>query len=1114
MLVAWGLLAAALCDLLDTQLRVKPAVLAVAAAVLVGVGTLLAAAVAADRRRADHRLARELRRASAMLRSIEAVTDPGLAFLDLDDLLATVLGRTEEALGADVVAVLLADADGSTLRVRASSGATELAPVGGEVPADEGVLGAVTPWARTVVVPDVAASGLGALPEWQRDVASLMVAPLVVLGTSIGAIEVASRAQRTFDAAERRLLQVVADHVAAVVERARLDELATRGWFGVDHANLQLRLLARGGTALGKALDDYHDAMEELADVVVPDFADWFGVHVLDDAGALREVVQRAAPAAFPRRAGSSASHPHPKGDALVRSAMALHRPQVLMPTSRLTEEAIGATLHTHESLGEAPDVSSMLVVPVEVRGACMASLTFVTGPERRGYRPSDLETGRELAERVGVAIERVHSWQAAQRAGEVAARDAERLRQLVEVSLVVNAQFSEEEVLELLVEHTRRALSADAVVVRALSGPSPRAEMEWPAPGTEIPRGLDGVEIAAALEAGAAAVAHSANVARSAAVAHSANVARGLAERDVGSADARADTTGSAPTFGGELLPRGWIAAPITDASGAVHRAVVAVGAPGATYSLEDESVLTVLAQMASVALRNARLYGEVLENEQRLETVVDSSPLAIAELRPSGEAQWWNRAAAALFDWPDRSAPRRIPVRPGSELVIAGLIDSSFNGRPITGVALPITGSGGQPLELSVSASPLGPAGAVSSVLVVAEDVTARQRMLEQLHQAERLQAMSRMAGALAHDFNNLLTVILGCGDSLMHRIGDDEDLGPDVAAIHRAGTRAAALTSQLLRIGGQRPAVEPELVRLDEVITAMEPILAGALGEHSRLRISAAAGESIVRIDPAELERCLLNLVINARDAMPDGGTCTVRSARILAPDGLRGSELVALSVSDDGTGMDDETAAHCFEPFFTTKGRARGTGLGLAAVHAMVSQAGGDVRVATSRGEGTTFTITLPVVADVAGPTASGPARDGGVAGAPNRSGRLLVVDDEPEVRRLVVRQLEAAGYEALAAANAGDALQLLASHGPIDLLVTDVVMPGMNGIELANAVRLSFPGMKVLLVSGHLDDESRAMGSRLGNAVIVTKPFSSDELARAVRTLLGPSRPRP
>ncbi|MGH8981239.1 MAG: GAF domain-containing protein, partial [Acidimicrobiales bacterium] len=477
----WAVLAAGLCYLLATASPDRRALHLGAVVLLAALSSLALVALVTDRRAADRRLRAELRYASGLLRSIEAVTDPGLAFLSLDDLLATVLDRTREALRADLAAVLLADAAGETLRVRASSGATELAPPGSEVRSDEGVLGAAASWARPVVVDDVGAADVGALPVWQEGIESLMAAPLIVLGTVIGTVEVASRHHQGFAPSDRRLLQVVADRLAAAVERARLDDVATRSRYGAAHANTQLRLLARGGTALGKALSDYDDALHELAQVVVPDFADWFAVHVLDHGNQIRRVVSRAVPKAVGGVEMWDPDHPHPRGDELALEAMVQRRAQVLFPTARLGTEAHGAAVHTQDSLGECPRVISMLVVPIRVHDGSMACLSFVTMPGRRGFRPSDLETARELADRVGVAIERVHAWQAAKRSGEVASRYAERLRRLVDASLVVNAQFSEEEVLQLLAEHAQRALDADLAVVSALPGGGAFAEKVWP---------------------------------------------------------------------------------------------------------------------------------------------------------------------------------------------------------------------------------------------------------------------------------------------------------------------------------------------------------------------------------------------------------------------------------------------------------------------------------------------------------------------------------------------------------------------------------------------------------------------------------------------------------
>ena len=1128
LLTAWMFLSTALCYLIATQLPGKPVPLAASAVILAGLGALLAVAATAERRAADQRLRTEARRASNMLRSIESVTDPGLAFLDMDELLATVLSRTKESLEGDLVCVLLADDTEAALRVRASQGAPGIAPVGSRVRMGEGVLGTAAQLGRPIVVSD-AGDDMDALPESHKGIASLMAAPLIVHGRTLGIVEVGSVSRRTFHAFDLRLLQVVADRLAALVERARLDDVARRNRYGADHANMHLRVLARGSTVLGKAFESYDAALAELADVVVPEFADWFGVHVMEDSGRVRRVVGIAGnkPDGGPmfKRAG----HPHPKGDELVRAAVRERRSQFLVPTTRFDAGDLGAVIHTPDTLGEWPDVTSLLVIPVELRGAVPATLSFATAPGRRGYRPSDLETGRELADRVSVTIDRVHSWRASQRAGEMAFRYAERLRRLVDASLVVNARLSEDEVLQLLVEHTQLALGADVAVVSALptAGDGRLAEKVWPA-GSHPDKGGTGVDLRSLVRTATQLVTRSGEVVR-------------RPDEWVGSESSHAAVPGAAtpsPPPGpltaaaaaaaaAALRVPGWVAAPITDANGDVRRVVVAVGSLGTGFSFEDESVLTLLAQMTSVALRNAGLYAEVVENEQRLQTLVDSSPLAIAELGADGGAQWWNRAAVELFDWTDESVPRRVPVRAGSELVLAGLLESAFAGKPLIGVALPVTGAAGEPLELSVSVSPLGAPGAVAGLLVVAEDVTERHRMLEQFHQAERMNAMSRMAGAVAHDFNNLLTVILGCSDVLMRQLGGDVELAPDVAAIQRAGSRAAALTTQLVRIGGQQLPVQPEVILVDEVVAGMHPMLAGVLGEHVRLEVVAGAGEAAVLVDRSELERSVLNLAINARDAMPEGGTFTIETKRADDPAGPGeepgarpgaepGTGLVTLVFADTGVGMDEDTATHCFEPFFTTKGRAKGTGLGLAGVHAMATRAGGEVKVDTAPGAGARFTLTFPAAAAAGDArTATRDPRPGAVAEAvaPGVGGAtLLVVDDEAEVLRLEVRELQASGYEVLGAANASAALQLLHAHGgAVDLLLTDVVMPGMNGIELASAVRWRYPDVAVLFVSGHLDEEATVNGPLPSDATLLTKPFGPDELTRTVREVLRTAR---
>jgi two-component system, cell cycle sensor histidine kinase and response regulator CckA len=545
------------------------------------------------------------------------------------------------------------------------------------------------------------------------------------------------------------------------------------------------------------------------------------------------------------------------------------------------------------------------------------------------------------------------------------------------------------------------------------------------------------------------------------------------------------------------------WMAVPLTDASGPTGRVIVVIAGPGAPFGLEDESVLVLLAQMASVALMNAHLYQAVQSNEHRLRAVVESSPLAIAEVDLQGEAQWWNGAAESLFGWrQEQRAGRRLAGDDASESVLAELWSRTALGVASVGTDVETTGPDGRGLELSVSTAPLfDHEGSVTGILVVAEDVTERRRMLEQFHQAERLGAMARLAGGVAHDFNNLLTVILGSSEVLLRRAGPDDEWRDDVAAIQRAGERAATLTSQLLAIGHRRP-VQAVVIDPDAAVASMRPMLVRLLGDDVALDLVPGDPPGRILADPAELERAVLNMVINARDAMPDGGRLELRT-RVVGAD-LPGSwRVVALMVSDTGVGMDPATVEHCFEPFFTTKGLARGTGLGLAAVHAMVTQAGGHITVESTPGSGTTFTLWFPAAVAELEPEVTTASTDDGTGDEV-----ILLVEDEEELRRLAVRELDRRGYAVVVAAAGAEALEVARSlDGRIDLLVTDIVMPGMSGVELAARVNEQWPSLPVLFVSGHLDEGSVGRHPLADDADLLAKPFTPDQLGHRVRQAL-------
>ena len=739
-----------------------------------------------------------------------------------------------------------------------------------------------------------------------------------------------------------------------------------------------------------------------------------------------------------------------------------------------------------------------MFVVPVHLRGLSFGALSFVTGAGRRGYRRSDLQTARGLAERVAIAVERVLLWGESRQAEQAATHHAAQLRRLMEAALAVNAPLAEPQVLRVLSEHARRVLEAEQAVVVVPAreqvppgtGPDVLAEDQLrPAVGTDS----EATGPAAVLDASAPVV----NVA-SRLVARANRPMRSFAGRldedDAEGPPASLDASSAIP----------WIAVPLADSGSPNRRAIVVLGRPRRTFTAEDESVLVLLAQMATVALENARLYQAVQGNEQRLQAVVESSPLAIAELDLDGVARWWNRAAGALLGWDDSAErDRRIPAGDDdAAAMLARLWERTCHGEATVGVQLAGLDVDDVPLALSVSTAPLQDhQGVVTGILAVVEDVTERQRMLEQFQQAERLGAMARLAGGVAHDFNNLLTVILGCSEIMLRRLDRVDPLVAEVEAIQRAGQRAAALTSQLLAIG-HRQVGQPEVVDPDALLDVMEPMLTRVLGEDVQLELVPASPGGRILVDPAELERAVLNMAINARDAMPRGGRFVVRT-RVVGTEEPVGTHIVALAVADTGMGMDPDTAEHCFEPFFTTKGMAKGTGLGLAAVHAMVTQAGGQVSLDTAPGRGTTFTLWFPAVDDEAMADEDGFEHDTSFGDE-----LVLIVEDEDELRRLAVQELERRGYAVVSAANGVEALEVAATlEEGVDLLVTDVVMPEMDGVELASLLTGRWPWLAVLFVSGHLDEGAMGRHPLDADADLLPKPFTPDQLGRRVRQAL-------
>jgi two-component system cell cycle sensor histidine kinase/response regulator CckA len=375
---------------------------------------------------------------------------------------------------------------------------------------------------------------------------------------------------------------------------------------------------------------------------------------------------------------------------------------------------------------------------------------------------------------------------------------------------------------------------------------------------------------------------------------------------------------------------------------------------------------------------------------------------------------------------------------------------------------------------------------------------DITEQRRAEEQLRASQRLEAVGRLAGGIAHDFNNLLVVINGYAELAMHRLTADDPLHHDLSEIFQAGTRAATLTQKLLAFS-RRQLLQPALVNLNDVVNGTASMLRRVIGEDIEFELELDGSLPPVCIDAAQLEHALLNLVVNARDAMPDGGRIRVRTAH----EESDVDSAVMLSVEDTGHGMDEATRARIFDPFFTTKPLGQGTGLGLPMVYGFVKQSGGSLHVRTAPGQGSTFTLVF--VSDASADALRRASTEAGVG--PGHE-RVLVVEDEDGVRELVGRQLASAGYQPVLSARPEDALRLLEDPAQrVDLLLTDIVMPRMRGPELARRATVLRPDLRVLYMTGY--PSTSASGDRSSPAPpnMIWKPFSAADLTAAVRGAL-------
>jgi two-component system cell cycle sensor histidine kinase/response regulator CckA len=497
---------------------------------------------------------------------------------------------------------------------------------------------------------------------------------------------------------------------------------------------------------------------------------------------------------------------------------------------------------------------------------------------------------------------------------------------------------------------------------------------------------------------------------------------------------------------------------------------------------------------------------------SEATYRSLVEDSPFGIFQSRPDGRLIAVNPALVSMLGYESeaellhRNLATDVYVEPGHrarliEAVLqSGSLTAESQWRRKDGKTITVrqTGRGVRDAQ-----------GRVEFFNVIVEDVTERQLLEAQLRQSQKMESVGRLAGGVAHDFNNLLTALFGYADLLLEDLPPTSAARHDVEEIRKTAERAAALTRQLLAFSRQQ-VLAPVVLSVNELVEDIDKMLRRLVGEDIELRLALARDAGNLRADPGQLQQVLMNLVVNARDAMATGGKLLIETSRIELT--AQYAELhqpvvpgpyVMLAVTDTGSGMDAETKARIFEPFFTTKEKGRGTGLGLSTVYGIVKQSGGYIWVYSEPGRGTTFKLYFPRVGEAAAALPT-PRETATITGTET----ILLAEDDAVLRPLAKGLLEKLGYTVLQAENAAQALDVAAAHaGPIQLLVSDVVMPGTSGVELARRLAPTRPDMRVLYVSGYTDDAIVHHGMLEPGLNYLQKPFTPAALARKVREVL-------
>jgi two-component system, cell cycle sensor histidine kinase and response regulator CckA len=556
------------------------------------------------------------------------------------------------------------------------------------------------------------------------------------------------------------------------------------------------------------------------------------------------------------------------------------------------------------------------------------------------------------------------------------------------------------------------------------------------------------------------------------------------------------------------------WMGVPLKVGNHTFGALVVQTYSKNIRYGERDKEILTFVARQLASAVEIKRNEQALRRSEARYRSLVQSSVYGIYRSSLEGRFLDVNPALITMLGY--ASAEEVLLLDPEKDVFALAeehnrLIDEFRRTGRLDGIEVKWKRKDGSAVTVRISGRAVSSADEPADVLeAIAEDVTDRRALEDQFRQAQKMEAVGRLAGGVAHDFNNLLMVISGYAEVILAKLEVEHPLREKAEAIQQASDRATTLTRQLLAFS-RKQLLELKVVDVNSIVADMERLLRPLIGENVELVAKLAPEAGYTRADAGQLEQVLMNLVVNAKDAMPGGGKLSIQTRNIVLDEShrrgqtfLRPGEYVMLTVSDTGMGMDKETQSRIFEPFFTTKEKSKGTGLGLSTVYGIVKQSGGYVVVQSEPGHGTSFHIYLPRVEGTA-ENQTAPVAHAAAGG----SETILLVEDEESVRQLVRDTLLAKGYKVVEACNGEAGLAAAAVQpGAIDLVITDVVMPGMGGRDMVRQLTKNRPETRVLYLSGYTEDAIVSEGSIESGTAFLQKPFTLQNLSRKVREVLG------